>query len=98
MKHRKIAIIVGILFIIATTFFVIGQLSYESIITPENVLDNAYPERMTIFVGVLFEFLAIFSIILIPVFLYPILKKYNESLSLAYAGFRFLGSRQLNID
>ncbi len=89
-KNRKTAIIVGVLFIIATTFFMIGLSFYEPITTSENVLEKAYPERFSILTGVLIEFIGVCAIILIPVFLYPLLKKYNHALALGYAGFRFL--------
>jgi len=89
-KNRKTAIIVGVLFIIATTFFMIGQSFYDPIIKSDDVLDNAYPERFSLITGMTIGFIAIFAIILIPVFMFPILKKYNESLALGYVGFRIL--------
>lgn len=88
--NKKTARIVGVLFIIATTFFMIGQSFYEPIMTSEMVLENAYPERIVILTGILIEFFAVCAIILIPAFLYPVLKKDNEALALGYAGFRFL--------
>ena len=41
-------------------------------------------------IGILLEFTCVLAIPLIPVFLFPILKKHNEALALGYVGFRFL--------
>ena len=87
---RKTAIIVGVLFIIATTFFMIGQSIYGPTINSPDYLEIAYPSRMKVMVGMLIELIGDFAIILIPVFLFPVLKKRHEALALGYAGFRFL--------
>ncbi len=88
--NRKLAIIVGVLFIIATTFFMIGQSLYEPIINSTDYLENTHPNKIIIMTGMLIELIGVWAIILIPVFLFPILKKFNEALALGYAGFRFL--------
>ena len=87
---RKTAIIVGVLFIIATAFLFIGEAFYKPILSSPDYLDNAYPNRIIVIIGILLEFICIFAILLIPVFLFPILKKHNEALALGYVGFRFL--------
>ncbi len=87
---RKTAIIVGVLFIIATGFLFFGQAFYEPILSSPDYLDNAYPNRIIVIIGILLEFICIFAILFIPVFLFPILKKHNEALALGYVGFRFL--------
>ena len=88
--NRKTAIIVGVLFIIATGFLFFGQAFYEPILSSPDYLDNAYPNRIIVIIGILLEFICIFAILLIPVFLFPILRKHNEALALGYVGFRFL--------
>ncbi|GAG07668.1 unnamed protein product, partial [marine sediment metagenome] len=50
----------------------------------------AYPNRIIVIIGILLEFTCVLAIPLIPVFLFPILKKHNEALALGYVGFRFL--------
>ncbi|WP_287585572.1 DUF4386 domain-containing protein [Candidatus Borrarchaeum sp.] len=89
-SDRQIAIIVGILFIIATVMLFIGGVFYNPILSSPDYLDNAYPNRTIVIIGILLEFTIVPAILLIPVFLFPILKKHNEALALGYVGFRFL--------
>ncbi|MDX1415384.1 MAG: DUF4386 domain-containing protein [Candidatus Promineifilaceae bacterium] len=89
-NHRKTAIIVGILFIIATLFLFVGEAIYQPILLSPDYLEIAYPNRMIAIPGILLEFACVLAIPLIPVFLFPILRKHNEALALGYFGFRFL--------
>jgi hypothetical protein len=86
--YRKTAIIVGVLFIIATVFLFIGGAVYNPILESADYLENAYPNRIIVTIGILLEFACVISMPLIPVFLFPILRKYNEPLALGYVGFR----------
>ena len=95
--HRKTAIIVGVLFIIATVMLFVGGAFYEPILSSPDYLDNAYPNRIIVIVGILLEFAKIPAIALIPVFLFPILKKHNEVLALGYVGFRLFEAVLLTI-
>ena len=87
--HRKTAIVVGVLFIIATAFLFIGEAVYEPILESPDYLDIAYPNRMTVIIGILLEFACVLAIPLIAVFLFPVLRKHNEALALGYVVFRF---------
>jgi hypothetical protein len=89
-SNRKTAIIVGVLFIIATAFLFIGEAFYKPILSSPDYLDNAYPNKIIVIIGILLEFICVLAMPLIPVFLFPILKKHNEALALGYVGFRFL--------
>lgn len=86
--HRKSAIVVGVLFIIATAFLFIGESFYKSILSSPDYLDLAYPQRTTVIIGLLLEFTCVLAIPLIPVFLFPVLRKQNEPLALGYVIFR----------
>ena len=86
--YRKHAVIVGILFIIATAFLFIGESVYAPVLTTPNYLETAYPGRITAIVGMLLEFTCVLSIPLIPVFLFPVLKPHSETLALGYLVFR----------
>lgn len=88
--HRQTATIVGVLFIVATVMLFIGGAFYNPILGSPDYLDNAYPNKTTVIIGILLEFTKIPAIVLIPVFLFPILRKHNEALALGYVGFRFL--------
>ena len=85
---RKTAIIVGVLFIIATVMLFVGGAFYEPILSSPDYLDIAYPNRTIVIIGILLEFAKIPAIALIPVFLFPILRKHNEALALGYVVFR----------
>ena len=87
---RKTEIIVGVLFIIATVFLFFGRAFYEPILLSTDFLESAYPNRFIATVGILLEFACVLAIPLIPVFLFPILRKHNEAMALGYFGFRFL--------
>ncbi len=86
--YRKTAIIVEILFIIATAFLFIGKAFYEPILSAPDYLEIAYPNRALVIIGILLEFPIILAMPLIPVFLFPVLKKYNEAVALGYVVFR----------
>ena len=88
MNPRKTARIVGVLFIIGTAFLFIGQAFYNPIISSPDYLEIAYPNRTTVLTGILIEFTGYLGLVFIPVLLYPILKKHNEVLALAYICFR----------
>ena len=89
-SHRMTAIIVAVLFIIATVMLFVGGVVYEPILSSPDYLNTAYPNRTIVIIGILLEFTIVPAILLIPVFLFPILKKHNEALALGYVGFRFL--------
>ncbi len=86
--YRKNAVIVGVLFIIATAFLFIGESVYGPVLTAPDYLETAYPARITAIVGMLLEFACVLSIPLIPVFLFPVLKRHSETLALGYVVFR----------
>ena len=88
MNPRKTARIVGVLFMIGTAFLFIGQPFYTPILNSPDYLDNVYPNRTTVLTGILIEFTGYMGLVFIPLLLYPILKKHNQVLALAYICFR----------
>jgi hypothetical protein len=86
--NRRTAVIVGVLFIIATVVLLIGNAIYAPILESDDYLNDAYPDRSIAAAGVLIEFIAILAIPLIAVYLFPILKARNETLALGYVVFR----------
>jgi hypothetical protein len=85
--NRKIAIIVGVLFIIATVATLVSYLFFNYIYEPDYLTVVATNENQVL-IGVLFMLTATASIVGIPVALFSILKKYNERLALGYVGAR----------
>ncbi|GAG62516.1 unnamed protein product [marine sediment metagenome] len=96
-SNRKTAIIVGVLFIMALVLFLIGQAIYEPILGSPDYLDNAYPNRVIVIIGILLEFISALAVILIPVLLFPLLKKHNEVLALGYVSFRLFEAVLLSV-
>ncbi|MEZ4862799.1 MAG: DUF4386 domain-containing protein [Caldilineaceae bacterium] len=89
---KKSAVIVGVLFIIATAFLFIGEAVYKPILSAPDYLAITYPNRATVTVGILLEFIIVLAMPLIPVFAFPVLKKHNEALAIGYIVFRALES------
>ena len=96
-SNRKTAIIVGVLFIMALVLFLIGKAFYEPILSSSDYLDNAYPNRVIVIIGILLEFISALAVVLIPVLLFPILKKHNEVLALGYVSFRLFEAVLLSV-
>ncbi len=87
---RRTAVIVGVLFFIALVPFLIGGALYGPSTGSSDFLASAYPDRGAVTLGILLEFVAVLAIPLIGVFMFPVLRRYNEALALAYVGFRSL--------
>ena len=96
-SNRKTAIIVGVLFIFAIVMLFIGEALYKPILNSPDYLENAYPNRIVVIIGILLEFTGVPAVVLISVFLYPILKKHNEALALGYVGFRLFEAGILSV-
>jgi hypothetical protein len=86
--HKKNAVIVGILFIIATAFLFVGDSFYGPVLDTPDFLEVAYPNRTSATIGMLIEFSCILAIPLIPVFAFPMLRKHSQTLALGYVVFR----------
>lgn len=86
--NRKIAITVGILFILGTvsgivSFFFTGEMTNSH----EYLVKIAAGDKQFI-LGSLFVLLMGFSVAFIPILLYPYLKNYNKTLAIGYVVFR----------
>jgi hypothetical protein len=86
-SYRKTAIIVGILFLIATIIIIIGGIFSLSIHEPDYLTAVSGNENQVV-LGALLEIMAAAAIVGIPIAMYPILKKYNEGLAMGYVGTR----------
>lgn len=95
--HTRAAKIVGALFIFAIVMLFAGESFYKPLLDSEDFLANVYPNRISVIVGILFEFAIVPAVVLIPALLFPILKKHNEALALGYVGFRLLEAAILSI-
>jgi hypothetical protein len=87
-SYKNNAVIIGILFIIATAFLFVGESFYGPVLDTPDTLQVAYPNRISAIIGTLIEFSCILAIPLIPVFAYPVLRKHSQTLALGYIVFR----------
>ncbi len=89
--NRKTAIIVGVLFIIATVVHMVGNLSFSKpILDNPDYLIIASANGNQVITGALLLLIAAFASAGIAIWLYPILRKYNEGLALGAVCFRLM--------
>lgn len=89
-SDRKTARNVGILFLIAMFTSLLGGGLIESVITsPDNLVDLASNGNL-LYIGVFLELINGIAVIGIVALLFPILKTYNQSITLGFAGFRII--------
>jgi hypothetical protein len=88
--NRRSAIIAGILFVIATFASLLGTGFTGSVLNAPDYLVKLSAQGNQIVVGVLFAFIAAAGSASIAISLYPVLRKFNESLALGAVGFRLI--------
>ncbi|MBE0517974.1 MAG: DUF4386 domain-containing protein [Thermoplasmata archaeon] len=89
-SHRKTAMIVGILFVVATVAGMIGAILTGPITDDPDYLVNTSAHENEVALGALLYLIMGVAVVGIAVMIFPILKKVNEGLALAYVGFRTL--------
>jgi len=89
-SSRKIAIIAGVLFIIATVAALLSTVFTKSILDATDYLNKISANENKIAIGAIFRFIAAAASAGIAISLYPILKKYNQGLALGAVGFRVI--------
>jgi hypothetical protein len=87
-SYRKIAIIVGVLFITATVTSILGGSLVASIIDSPDDLLNVSANENQIVLGILLVLIDAIAVALIAILMFPILKKHHEGLALSYVGLR----------
>jgi hypothetical protein len=85
---RKTAMIVGILYIVGTVTGVLSVAFAKPILDAQNYLVRVSANGSQIVVGALFVLIMGFALAMVPVLMFPILKKQNEGLALGYVVFR----------
>jgi hypothetical protein len=87
---RKTAMIVGVLFAVATIAGTIGAIFIGPITDDPDYLVNTSAHENEVALGALLTLIMGVAVVGIAVMMFPILKKVNEGLALAYVGFRTL--------
>jgi Domain of unknown function (DUF4386) len=85
---RKTAIIVGVLYIIGTVAGVLSFVFAGSILEDPNYLLKVSANENQIITGALLVLIMGLALALVPVLMYPIAKRYNETLAVGYVVFR----------
>jgi len=87
-SYRRIAIIVGVLFIIATITSIVGGSLIGSVIDSSDDFLKISENENQIVLGCLLVLVDAFAVIFIAILMFPILKKHSEGLALGYVGLR----------
>lgn len=86
--HKNIARIVGVLFIIGTGAAILSILFTGSILNDPDYLKKVSAHENHIITGALLVLVMGFSLAMVPIVMYPVLKKENEVFALGYVVFR----------
>jgi hypothetical protein len=86
--YRKTAIIVGVLYIIGTMAGILCKVLTGSIQNDLNLLTKVTTNENQIIIGALFLLIMGLALAMVPVMMFPILKKHNEALALGYVVYR----------
>ena len=85
---NKTAGIVGVLFIIGTIAGMLSHVLTGPVLGGSDVLVNVSAHEIQIIAGALCVLIMGLALAMVPVMMFPILKKYNEALALGYVVFR----------
>ena len=89
-SNKKSANIVGILLILATVTAVAGVLLYDPILNGPDYMINGTEHANQVVLGALMELILVVSAVGTATAMFPILRKYNETIALWHICFRFL--------
>jgi hypothetical protein len=85
---RTTSVLVGSLFLVATATFATGDSLIGGVLSGPAFLSDVSAHTSALSIGALLAFVQGVAIVLIAVLLFPLLKRHDESLALAYVGFR----------
>jgi hypothetical protein len=88
--YKKSALIVGVLFILAAVTAIIGLLLYDPILNGPDYLRRGSEHANQVILGALMELMLVVSAVGTATTMFPILRKYNETIALWHLCFRFL--------
>jgi hypothetical protein len=87
-RHRKTAIIVGLLFIIGDIAGVLSLLVTKGLFDGPDALSKIAASQNQLVLGALLVLVMGFALAMVPVVMFPVFKKYNEVLALGCVVFR----------
>ncbi|MDO6851726.1 DUF4386 domain-containing protein [Priestia megaterium] len=89
-SNKKAAKMVGVLFILAAVTAIIGLILYDPILNGPDYLTKGSEHANQVIVGALMELILVASAIGTSTIMFPLLRKYNETIALLHVCFRFL--------
>jgi hypothetical protein len=89
-SNKKAAKIVGVLFILAAVSAVLGVILYEPILKGSDYLIKGSEHGNQVILGAIMELILVVSAVGTATTMFPILRKYNETIALWHVCFRFL--------
>jgi hypothetical protein len=89
-SNQKAAKIVGVLFILAAVSAVAGVMLYDPILNGSDYLINGSKHANQVILGALMELILVVSAVGTATTMFPILRRYNETIALWHVCFRFL--------
>ncbi|MDQ0058745.1 DUF4386 domain-containing protein [Paenibacillus harenae] len=95
IANRGTARIIGALFLISTAAYMIGNGQINAVLSHPEYLARLYPDRMKVHIGLFLELINAAAVLGIAIYLFPVLKKQNESISLGYLCSRIIESALL---
>lgn len=87
---RKSALIVGVLFILAAVSAILGLLLYDPILNGPDYLLQGSEHGNQVILGALMELILVVSAVGTATTMFPLLRKYSETIALWHVCFRFL--------
>jgi hypothetical protein len=87
---RKQAIVIGVLFIAAAVFSILGLVSYSPVLNNPEYLTEGPTSENQIMLGAVFEMITAITVAGTAIAFFPILRKRNETIGLGYVGGRLL--------
>ncbi|MBZ5201982.1 DUF4386 domain-containing protein [Planomicrobium chinense] len=89
-SSKKTAKLIGVLFILASVSAIAGVLLYNPILNSTDYLIEGSSHAYQVLLGALMELILVVSAIGTATTMFPILRKYNETIALWHVCFRFL--------
>lgn len=89
ISHKLTARLIGVLFILAAVTAIIGLALYGPILSGDYLINGAEHANQVI-LGAIMELVLVVSAVGTATLMFPILKKYNETIALWHVCFRFL--------
>ncbi|MEH6906885.1 DUF4386 domain-containing protein [Neobacillus drentensis] len=89
-SNQKAAKIVGVLFILAAVTAIVGLNLYNPILNGPDYLTKGSEHAYQVILGALMELILVVSAVGTAITMFPILRKYNETIALWHVCFRFL--------